>query len=519
VDAAEDGAAIAAFLKQPPGVAWILAPRKPERFDAAARQLDEAGIPYARRSRLHSDNSERVLLLDSIGELGGLFAFADAVFMGGTLADRGGHNILEPAMFGKPVIVGPHMENFQAIADQFRAARALVEIPDAAALPDALANLLRSAGETGARAQACAEAARGATDRVVKEARNLYALASYLPAQPWYAIRWALAQVWQWGAARRANIEPRRLRLPVISVGNVNMGGTGKTPVVLLLAEKLTDRGYHPGILTRGYGRESMEDCLTIAPRAEVRTEYTGDEAQIFIRRGIAPVGIGTDRCLIGERLLDSFPVDILLLDDGFQHRKLARDVDLVLIDALDPFASGVFPLGRLREPLNGLARAHILLITRSDASDATPAIERDLRRWNQQAPIFRSSVSPKAWVSHATGERHPLDRPPFSGAGYFCGLGNPASFRHTLQTVGLDVIDCVEFADHHHYRPNELRRLSYQMRSKGADAMVTTEKDAVNLGDPVEDLLPIYWLEIGVDIEREEELLEELRRGLKAGE
>jgi tetraacyldisaccharide 4'-kinase len=439
--------------------------------------------------------------------------FADVVFMGGTLAERGGHNILEPALFGKPVIVGPHMENFQAIADQFRAAHAMVEIAGAAALPDALAGLLRDPGETGARAQAAAAASRGATARVVKESRALYALPNYIPSQPWYEIRKALAQLWIWGAARRARVEPRHLKAPVLSVGNLNMGGTGKTPVVLLLAERLAAGGRKPGILTRGYGRESMEACITIAPRSEVRTEYTGDEAQIFIRRGAAPVGIGSDRCRIGELLLETFDVDILLLDDGFQHRKLARDLDLVLVDALDPFASGVFPLGRLREPLEGLARAHIILITRSDASDAAPGIERALRRFNTHAPIFRSCVSPTAWVSQATGERFPLDRPPFERVGYFCGLGNPASFRHTLQAVGIDFVDCVEFSDHHHYRPNELRRLSYQMRSQGADAMVTTEKDAVNLGDPVDNLLPIYWLEIGVEIEREEEFLKEIER------
>ena len=511
VDEAEDDAVIQAFLRQSSGVALILAPRKPERFDAASRQLEAAGIAHARRSRLTAGTNERVLLLDSIGELGGLFAFADVVFMGGTLAERGGHNILEPALFGKPIIVGPHMENFQAIADEFRAEDAMIEIPTAAALAEAVTRLLQSAGDIGLRAKACAQASRGATGRIVEEARRFYSTPRYLPPQPWYAIRWALAKVWTWGSARRARVEPKHLSLPVISIGNLTMGGTGKTPLVLRLAECLAERGRNPGILTRGYGRESMEECLTLAPRSQVRTEYTGDEAQMFIRRGVAPVGIGTDRCRTGELLIQQFHVDTLLLDDGFQHRKIARDLDVVLIDAMDPFASGVFPLGRLREPLKGLARANLIVITRSDASDAIPAIEREVRRWNPHAPIFRSSVEPKAWVSQATGERYPIERPPFTVAGYFCGLGNPASFRHTLETIGLDAVDCVEFADHHHYRPNELRHLSYQMRSQGADAMVTTEKDMVNLGDVqlVEGLLPIYWLEIGLRIEEEEALLQ----------
>ena len=258
------------------------------------------------------------------------------------------------------------------------------------------------------------------------------------------------------------------LTLPVISVGNLNMGGTGKTPVVLHLAERLSAAGRKPGILTRGYGRESMEECLTIAPRAEVRTEFTGDEAQIFIRRGVAPVGIGADRCRTGELLPKNFDVDILLLDDGFQHHRLGRNIDLVLIDAIDPFASGgVFPLGRLREPASGLQRAHIVLITRCDASDAVPAIERAVRQWNADAPIFRASVAPNAWVSQATGERSPLNRPPFTRAGGFLRPRQSGFVLAHPEGRWCRIGGSVEFADHHHYRPNELRHLSFQIRSQ----------------------------------------------------
>src|SRR5207245_2291212 len=166
----------------------------------------------------------------------------------------------------------------------------------------------------------------------------------------------ALAGVWRWAAKRRQvrdYARRKRLHSPVISVGNVTMGGTGKTPCVLRLAELLRDRGYKPGILTRGYGRTSPVDHMALAAGATVRPEESGDEPQIFLRSRVAPVGIGADRFQTGSLLAERFGTDVVVLDDGFQHVKLARNFDLVLIDALNPFGGGeVFPAGRLREPV-----------------------------------------------------------------------------------------------------------------------------------------------------------------------
>ncbi len=557
-DVDEDDVVLEAFQQlaaRRPGLLLILAPRKPERFDVAAGKLAAAGIGYVRRSALgrkEADDGERssaplpcVLLLDSIGELSGLFAAADVVFMGGTLARRGGHNILEPALFAKPVVAGPRMENFQEIADEFRAAGAYVEIGQtlptdmqpggagAFACPPVLSQLLAGAverllddpamaRETGRRALACAEGRRGAAARALAEVRELHGrgVPRYRPALPWLAVAWPLSKLWEWGARHKRARDlkrQRKLGVPVVSVGNLSMGGTGKTPCVLLLAELLKERGRAPGILTRGYGRGSPRKQLAIAPGASVSASRAGDEPRIFVRSGLAPVGVGSDRFQTGQLLLREFPVDTLLLDDGFQHARLARAVDIVLIDALEPFGrGGVFPLGRLREPPAGLGRAGIIVITRSAFSDLGDAVEREARRWNPLAPVFRADVQPRAWVDHRTGARSSPEARPFDRAGVICGVGNPQSFRRTLERMGVEPVDWLDFEDHHRYRPNELRRVAQQFRAHGATAMAITEKDAVNLCESADDQvapLHIYWLQVAMQIDREDEFLSEIER------
>jgi tetraacyldisaccharide 4'-kinase len=572
-DVDEDDAAIEAFreaARQRPELALALAPRRPERFDVVARKLEAAGIGFVRRSEMEKTREEtdderrssaplgmgkaeeetdderrssvplgmgkaeeetdderrssvlpRVLLLDSIGELSGLFALADVVFMGGTLARRGGHNILEPALFGKPVIAGPHMENFQAIADDFRRADAYVEIGRAEELAGALGRVLDDPGETGERARACAEARRGATTRAIAEICELHAsgVPRYRAAQPWLAVGAALARVWEWGGRRKRARDLKRARkldVPVISVGNLSMGGTGKTPCVLHLAEALKERGRKPGILTRGYGRASREP-LALAAGADADADLAGDEARIFLRAGAAPVGIGADRFETGQLLRREFGVDALLLDDGFQHARIGRDVDIVLIDALEPFGrGGLFPLGRLREPVAAIARANAILITRSEFSDLAEAIEREARRWNAHAPIFRAGIEPVAWVDARTGARHGVEARPFERAGAMCGLGNPEGFRRTLEQIGVAPVDWAEFPDHHRYSEDELRKLAQRFAPKGGAAMVTTEKDAANLPKLAGDAPPIYWLQIAMRVDREQEFLRELERRLQ---
>jgi len=438
------------------------------------------------------------------------------VFMGGTLARRGGHNILEPAFFARPVVVGPHMENFPEIDREFRAAQACVPIADAAGLAGAVEDLLRDsarAAAVGERALACAEARSGATARAIALVRLLYDrhIPCHRPAWPWFPLAWALSRIWEWGGRlrmRRAALDRRRLHVPVVGVGNITMGGTGKTPCVLWLARALAARGRHPGVLTRGYGRASPQKYLVVPAGASLDADLTGDEPQILIRSGLAPVGIGADRYRTGLLLEKESAVDVVLLDDGFQHVRLQRRADVVLIDALRPFGGRrLFPTGRLREPLAGLGRADVFLITRSDSSDLVPAIHNTIRRWNERAPVFHASVRPAAWVEHTTGERFDIGAPPFRRAAAFCGLGNPDSFRHSLGALGIELTEWVEFDDHHRYRPYELRRMALLGKDAGATALVTTEKDSINLCDGTPHLidpLRLFWLQVELQVDDE---------------
>ena len=530
----EDETVIAAFRQAAagwPDLLLLLAPRKPEYFDAAAARLQRAGVPFVRRSDLRDSSSlplPGALLLDSIGELSALFSLADVVFVGGTLVSRGGHNVLEPAHVARPIVTGPHLENFAEIAADFRAAGALVDVRDAAGLAGAVRDILDKpewAAALGSRARSSARAKQGATAAAVRAAREIFSncVPSYRPPQPGFLFLWMLSRLWIAGGylkRKRGMALRRSLQAPVISIGNITAGGTGKTPVVLYAAEKLKGAGWRPGILTRGYGRHSPERHLAVAAGARLPVERSGDEPQMFLRAGVAPVGIGPDRWHVGRLLEREFGVSVVILDDGFQHVRLDRRIDIVLVDALNPFGGGYpLPLGRLREPLAALSRADIFVVTRSDFGRMLESTENLLRRHNPRAPVFHARVRPDAWIAHSSGEALAACALPCSRVAAFCGLGNPESFWHTLSGFGFAVVDRLQFNDHHAYKARELRFMSQQFREAGAQAVVTTEKDAFNLCEDCARLLaplPLYWLRIGVRMEREDEFLNAIAQRLR---
>ena len=500
-----------------PGWRLIVAPRKPERFEEAARLLDRSGMPWTRRSALNASNAD-ILLLDSIGELSGLFPYAAVVFMGGTLADRGGHNILEPAMFGKPVIVGPHMENFRDIAEYFERHRGVVRIDSGEQLPGAILAAASDPG-LGDRARVAAEAKRGAAANAAEAVLNLYesSYSFYREPQPRETFLRLLSFLWQMGSAwdRRAKTKrAARLPVPVVSVGNITTGGTGKTPVTIELLREF--RGVGAGLLTRGYRRTNRESILLLDQKDQPPVSRTGDEAQLCMRASGVPIGIGPDRWATGMQLLEATDVRVLFLDDGFQHLQLHRDFDLVLIDALRPFGGGeLLPLGRLREPLQGLARADAFLINRADEAPNTKAIEAVLRRYNATAPIFHGQTVACRWRAADGSEFDPAQ---FAGmvkdnrSIAFCGLGNPQAFWRTLKQLGIGPLACYEYEDHHQYTPSEIRLLARHARDLGAASLLTTAKDAVNL-DPeyavIVGSLKLYWLEVRTEIDRRQELVD----------
>lgn len=508
----EEEDAVIAALCEMPGWRLIIAPRHPERFEAVAGRLRASGLRWTRRTRLDDPQAD-VLLLDSVGELSGLFGFADAVFMGGTLAQKGGHNVLEPAVFARPIVAGSHLENFPDIEAAFEAAHAFLRIRNGGELRNAI---LAAAGdrELGGRARETAESQRGAAVRCAKAVLEVYAskYPCYRPAQPAFAMLWFLAGIWRVASARdrRAKLGRRKtLPVPVISVGNITAGGTGKTPVTIELLRAF--QSVAPAVLTRGHGR-CAQDIVVVRPGDHaLPIDLTGDEAQLYMRTGIAGVGIASERFEAGEALLAEFTPGLFFLDDGFQHLQLARSFDLVLIDALDPFGRGyLLPLGRLREPLDGLKRASAFIITHSLQAPSTVGIESALRRYNPEAPVFKAYTRAERWAD-AEGTSYDLGHFVDTPAVAFCGLGNPETFWRSLDSVGLHPIERHDYGDHHRYTPTEIRRLTRHAIQIGADVLLTTAKDSVNLPAGFEILispLKLYWLEIRVEFEGRDELI-----------
>ena len=523
----EDEIVLATFrrLKEKfPKLLLVLAPRQPSRFDTVAQKLSNGGFSYVRRTELKANAASGlalpgVLLLDTIGELGAAFALADVAFVGGSIAPRGGHNILEPAAFAKPIVTGTHMENFQATARDFADAGALLRVRDEQELSNTVEKLLDDpqwAAAVGQRGKDVLEQQRGASERIAAKLWPLFWSSCATPLHGFWTILIAEPLSWLWVLGSRlkqkeGQVVQGHLPVPVISVGGITVGGAGKTPFVNYLTRELQRRGVSAGILTRGYRKRTPAKSVIVPAGTDVSPALTGDEAQIFLRTGLCPVGIGANRLKTGWLVLQNYPVDAMVLDDGFQHAALCRDVDVVMIDGLNPFGGGrTLPIGRLREPLDHLKRAHVFVVSRADNDLRFEFLKRELKKWNPEAPAFRVRTGSKCW--RVCTRREIMKELPVKKVGAFCGLGNPQGFWNTLAGLGLEVVFRWEFPDHHPYKPVELHRLSSQARRLGAEMLVTTEKDRVNF--PVNFVasaapLDIAWLEIESVLDKEPEFFD----------
>ncbi|MGH9481846.1 MAG: tetraacyldisaccharide 4'-kinase [Terriglobales bacterium] len=277
-----------------------------------------------------------------------------------------------------------------------------------------------------------------------------------------------------------------RLPAPVISVGNLAVGGRGKTPTVIALAEALRARGWRVDVLSRGYRRPGR--ALAVAQTGDEDVALVGDEPRVMAARLRLPVLVHPDRFRAGLEGERRFASQLHLLDDGFQHRQLARAFDLVLV-APEDLEDRLLPAGRLREPAAALARAHAILWLESSGNAATlDAARRRLRRFTA-APVFAARKRPRAVLPDGRARR-PLA---------FCALGQPESFWATLAELQLSPAAQLAFRDHHHYRARDLRRLQRAAHAAHADGFVTTAKDAVNL--PAGALEPLQVVEIEMHV------------------
>ncbi|UCD35032.1 MAG: tetraacyldisaccharide 4'-kinase [Nitrospiraceae bacterium] len=277
---------------------------------------------------------------------------------------------------------------------------------------------------------------------------------------------------------------PKRLPAGVISIGNLTLGGTGKTPAVISVAQEAKNRGLSVCILTRGYRGRTMN--ITFVSRGSgplLSPAEAGDEACLMAEalEGV-PIVKGKDRYEAGLFALDNLKTKpLFILDDGFQHWKLFRDADVLLIDATNPFGNGkLFPEGRLREPLSAMNRAHIIVITKSDMAQegSVASITRTVRQYNQDAPLFTSSHRAAGLVT-ARGESMPADSLQSKSIYAFCGIANPASFTSTLTYAGAAVRGLRAFRDHYIYTQKDIDEI---ISDAAGMEIITTEKDLVKL-------------------------------------
>ena len=326
----------------------------------------------------------------------------------------------------------------------------------------------------------------------------------------------------------------RQHKLPcrVISLGNITVGGTGKTPTAQRLAALIRDMGYRVVILNRGYRAAWRGHIGLVSDGSKIymTAAEAGDEAYLLAKSlpGV-PVVIGKERSITGEYAVKKLKAQVIILDDAYQHWQLARDLDIVLIDSLNQFGNNcLLPRGTLREPMTHLNRAHAFLLTKVDQTtdNAIDSIRATLTQHNETALIVESIHRPRwfieieSWYKGVRDAGVALDAVKGQAVVAISAIGNPSSFEQTIAAIGVNVVDAIRFADHHHYTMAEMQWAMEQAVDKGAAAIITTEKDAVKI--PSEFIhsdrpLPVYVLGIEVRfLEGYEEFMQLIEKTLR---
>ena len=323
----------------------------------------------------------------------------------------------------------------------------------------------------------------------------------------------AIEVPYTWGTAWRnyqfdiGQRAARSVGVPVISVGNLSLGGTGKTPMVKWLATWLRGQGLRVVIVSRGYGTSAG----------------TANDEALELQQSLpdVPHVQNRDRVAAARIAVEQWDAQVILADDAFQHRRLARDLDIVLIDCLEPFGYGhLFPRGTLREPIASLRRADGVCLTRVDMvhPDRRDRIRSQIQNIVPELPCCEASHKPSRLIDHH-GQVRALDELAGVSVAAFCGIGNPHGFRHTLLSTGCDLVGWREFGDHHHFQPDDLDALTDWVRASGAEEVVCTHKDLVKL--PVERIAEVRLSAVVVELEilRGQQALEQMLRIAITGE
>jgi tetraacyldisaccharide 4'-kinase len=323
-------------------------------------------------------------------------------------------------------------------------------------------------------------------------------------------------------AYHRGLLPVSELAATVISVGNLTTGGTGKTPLVEWVCRTI-DAVAHEGVrggkkicvLTRGYGRANPKTQVIVSNGTELLASesHAGDEPFMLANNllGIAAVISNPNRVDAGKWAIESLHSEVFVLDDGFQHVRLFRDLDIVTIDATNPWGGGMLPRGRMREPRSGLSRADCVVITRTEHVHDIGAIKEVVRRFVGEVPILSARMRTRGLrrVDGSPTETAVLSSHPIAA---FCGLGNPDSFFNHLRREGYQLAFTHAFPDHHRYNQSELEGLVRDAKASGAMGLLTTAKDATKLKS-FNPALPCYVLDIEIAIDDEDRLVDLIRQ------
>ncbi len=476
-----------AWVDDPSLPLLILAPRQPSRFAEVAAAVSQSGLAWVRRSELPEarvPGDTRVLLLDSMGELGALYERARGAFIGGTFSpDLGGHSATEANVTGTPVVYGPETSSNQA---SFDAANGLQV--------SGLSSLMAGVRRVLDMRRKASDQPTGACEPAGVAIAQLRVLLDAPMPRERFLRPWALPLVplWRLGHWVHCRVRtPRRGVLPVIAVGGVTAGGSGKTPVALWLAERLAEQGHRPALLARGYGREGRESGprLAFAGKDARNSAHLGDELTLAHERGLISVSC-PDR-YEGLFWAQKAGATIAVLDDGLQQRRLVADARVLVLDGRGPTGGGLIPAGIGRVRLRDVCSPDVLWCQHEGVPDS---VTKPLG-----GRVVCGRITPVSWV--VDGEVQPIDWRPSRPVVVLTGIAHPGSVYRLLRGLGIRWTSTQVFQDHHRFSSKELadlRELAVHSR------LITTEKDAVRL--PAD--LPIASLRIDVDPQSAEQWL-----------
>lgn len=553
-------AAFAEVRKQFPKAKLVIAPRELLRVSEVVSLVEKAGFSVRTRTDLQKNGGtgHDVVILDTIGELGRVYSVGDVVFVGGSLIAHGGHNILEPAAHGKAIIVGPNMFNFKDTHVLFTKRNACVTVRGMQELPSAVCALFANPQERHRMEQetlAIVCENKGASQKTAKILQDFLAefehgdnaghvhateqvenfrtyftqlvhlrrpegFLQHLFMSVLYAFSVIYRQLVDLKLAlfRLGFFKRRALPCYVISLGNITVGGTGKTPTAQRLAADIRDLGYRVVILNRGYRAKWKGDVGIVSDgkKLYMNAAQAGDEAFMLAKHlPNVPVLIGAERYLTGRYAVEHFGAEVAILDDGYQHWQLARDMDMLLVDAVNVFGNGyMLPRGTLREPISHIERADVCLLTKVDQAvgSSRAHIQKTIREYNQKALLVesvhqpRSFIELRAWHQDIANEGLAVSAMQGKKVMAVSAIGNPASFEQTLHDVGVEIVESLRFPDHHEYTVKELQGVIERAAGQGVEAIVITEKDAVKIPLAMveaEAPIPFYVISVAVTFQK----------------